>query len=182
MFKSSIIVCWQVPYKSHNLPAISRMVLRRSLLVILWTFSTLLPVQSVEGWPENSVFNQSFTTFELTKLLKCLYSPHGIVTESCFEHFMHFQCSFPQFQMKLDWLIDYDGMRLCLRTAATSGPIVHPQGDMWTWRAMVMWCRLEITPDSSTRALWQSYLEQVGGMDEGVRLLPISIWNTSKDL
>jgi hypothetical protein len=35
-------------------------------------------------------------------------------------------------------LIDYGRVRLCLRTAATSGPIDHPPGDMWTWRAMVM--------------------------------------------
>jgi hypothetical protein len=28
------------------------------------------------------------------------------------------------------WLIDYDGVRLCLRTAATNGPIVYPPGDM----------------------------------------------------
>jgi hypothetical protein len=35
------------------------------------------------------------------------------------------------------------------------------------------------TPDKSTRALWQSYqqrhLAQVKGMDEGIRILPISI-------
>jgi hypothetical protein len=62
------------------------------------------------------------------------------------------------------------------RTAAANGPI-HPRvisehGQPWWW-----WCRLGITPDSSTRALWQSYqqrdLGQVGGMDEGVRILPI---------
>jgi hypothetical protein len=51
----------------------------------------------------------------------------------------------------------------------------------WWW-----WRRLGITPDSSTRALWQSYqqrdLGQVGGMDEGVRILLISIWDTSRDL
>jgi hypothetical protein len=29
-------------------------------------------------------------------------------------------------------------VRLCLRTAATNGPIVHPPGDLWAWRAMVM--------------------------------------------
>jgi hypothetical protein len=82
---------------------------------------------------------------------------------------------------RIDWLIDYDGVRLCLRTAATNGPIVHPpviceHGEPW-W-----WCRLGITPDSSTTALWQSCLQrhlgQVGGMDEGVTILPISIWNT----
>jgi hypothetical protein len=77
----------------------------------------------------------------------------------------------------IDWLINYDGARLCLRTAAINGPIVHPSGDMWAWSAMWWWFRLGITPDSSTRALWQSYqqrhLGQVGGMDEGVRILPI---------
>jgi hypothetical protein len=36
------------------------------------------------------------------------------------------------------FVINYDGVRLCLRTAATNGPIVHPPGDMWAWRAMVM--------------------------------------------
>jgi hypothetical protein len=43
---------------------------------------------------------------------------------------------------------------------------------------MVMMMML-IPPDSSTKALWQSYqqrhLAQVGGMDEGMRILPISI-------
>jgi hypothetical protein len=37
-----------------------------------------------------------------------------------------------------DWLIDYDWVRLCLRIAATNVPIVHPPGDIWAWRAMVM--------------------------------------------
>jgi hypothetical protein len=50
----------------------------------------------------------------------------------------------------------------------------------WWW-----WGRLGITPDSSTRAPWQSYpqthLGQVEGMYDGVRILPISIWNTSKE-
>jgi hypothetical protein len=35
-------------------------------------------------------------------------------------------------------MIDYDRVRLRLRTAATSGPIVHPPGDMLSWSAMVM--------------------------------------------
>jgi hypothetical protein len=35
-------------------------------------------------------------------------------------------------------LFDYDGVRLCLRTAATSGFIVHPPGDIWARRAMVV--------------------------------------------
>jgi hypothetical protein len=60
-------------------------------------------------------------------------------------------------------------------------------GPRW-WR-----CRLLITTDSSTRALWQSYrqrhLGRVGGMDEALdedeewtRILSISIWNISKSL
>jgi hypothetical protein len=31
-----------------------------------------------------------------------------------------------------------DGVRLCLWTVATNGPIHHP-GDTWVWRAMVKW-------------------------------------------
>jgi hypothetical protein len=36
------------------------------------------------------------------------------------------------------WLIDYDGVRICLRTAVTIGHNIHPPGDIWEWRAMVM--------------------------------------------
>jgi hypothetical protein len=35
-------------------------------------------------------------------------------------------------------LIDYNGVRQCLRTRATNRPTVHPLGDMWAWRAMVV--------------------------------------------
>jgi hypothetical protein len=34
-----------------------------------------------------------------------------------------------------------DGVRLCLWTAATSGPIVHHLGDIWAWRTVVEWYR-----------------------------------------
>jgi hypothetical protein len=30
----------------------------------------------------------------------------------------------------IDWLIDYDGVRLCLRTATTNGPTVRSPGDV----------------------------------------------------
>jgi hypothetical protein len=38
------------------------------------------------------------------------------------------------------WLTDNDGVRLCLGTTATNGPIVHHLGDtsMWGWKTMVM--------------------------------------------
>jgi hypothetical protein len=35
-------------------------------------------------------------------------------------------------------MMDYDGVRLCLRTAATNRPIVYPPSDMWARRTMVM--------------------------------------------
>jgi hypothetical protein len=61
-----------------------------------------------------------------------------------------------------------------LRTVVTNGPTVHPSGDTWAWRAMMMMIPAGITPDSSTRALWQSYqqrhLGKVRGMDEGMRI------------
>jgi hypothetical protein len=83
-------------------------------------------------------------------------------------------------------LIDYDEVRdyvseLRPPTELLFIPRViceHGEPRWWWW--------LRITPESSTRALWQSYqqrhLEKVGGMDEGVRILPISIWNTSREL
>jgi hypothetical protein len=59
--------------------------------------------------------------------------------------------------------------------------VICEHGEPWWW-----WRRLEITPDSSNRAVWQSYhlrhLGKIGGMDEGVRILRTSIWNTSRDL
>jgi hypothetical protein len=36
-------------------------------------------------------------------------------------------CTHPQISLDL---IYYNGVRICLRTAATNGPIVHPPGDM----------------------------------------------------
>jgi hypothetical protein len=36
------------------------------------------------------------------------------------------------------WLIDYDGVRLCLRTVATNWLVVHPPDDMRVWRTVVM--------------------------------------------
>jgi hypothetical protein len=58
----------------------------------------------------------------------------------------------------VDWWTDYvNGVRPRLRTAATNGPTVHPPGDIWARRTMVEWYRQSKTPDSSTRAIWQSY-------------------------
>jgi hypothetical protein len=58
--------------------------------------------------------------------------------------------------------------------------VIREHGEPW-W-----WCPLGITPDSLTIPLWQSYqrrhLGQVEGMDEGVRILRISIWNSLRDI
>jgi hypothetical protein len=59
--------------------------------------------------------------------------------------------------------------------------VICEHGQPW-W-----WCfRLGITPDLSTRALWQSYQHRRLGASRRkgrrVRILPISIWNTSKEL
>jgi hypothetical protein len=36
--------------------------------------------------------------------------------------------------LMLDWFIDdVDGVRSCLWTAVTNGPILHPPGDIWVW-------------------------------------------------
>jgi hypothetical protein len=77
--------------------------------------------------------------------------------------------------LPLDWLIMM-GWDYVTELRPQAGLLFIPQvicehGEPWWW-----WCRLGIAPDSSTRALWQSYqqrhLGQGGGMDEGVRILP----------
>jgi hypothetical protein len=67
VFKSSIRICWYVPYERPNLPAISEMVLHWSSLTILQTFSTFSPVRPMERLPEYSVFSWSFPMFEWRK-------------------------------------------------------------------------------------------------------------------
>jgi hypothetical protein len=49
-----------------------------------------------------------------------------------------FPPSSSKFHFLLILLIDYNGVRLCLRPAATNGTILHPPGDISSWRAMVM--------------------------------------------
>jgi hypothetical protein len=48
--------------------------------------------------------------------------------------------------------IDYDGVRLCLRTASNNGPIVDPPGDMWEWSHGDDDAGWGITPDSSCKS------------------------------
>jgi hypothetical protein len=53
-------------------------------------------------------------------------------------------------------LIDYDGVRVCLRTVATIGPIVHPPGDMSAWRAMMM--MMMVLAEDNSQLVHQSSL------------------------
>jgi hypothetical protein len=53
----------------------------------------------------------------------------------------------------IDWYIGYDGVRLTSQNCGLYRPIVHPRViAMWN---MVWWYRLGLTPNSSTRVLWQ---------------------------
>jgi hypothetical protein len=79
------------------------------------------------------------------------------------------------------WVIDYDEVRLTSlncghQRAYWSSAGWYVSVEPWWW-----WRRLGITPDSFNRAPWQSChqrcLEQVGGMDEGMRILRIQcLW------
>jgi hypothetical protein len=124
---------------------------------------------------------------------------HFRQSTSPYKHFIHKRVRYLTYinllmschgtNMSIQPLIDYDGMRLS-QNCSHQWTCCSSPGDMWKicehgepWR---WWCWLGITPDSSTRALWLSYqqrhLGQVEGMDEGMRILPISIWNTSRNL
>lgn len=90
---------WHVAHNRCNMLKISESMLRWSLLAIysvfvcatcggtLWTLINL---------------NQSFPTFELRKLLKYLCFLLCGLNESRFEHFILLQCSFPEFDAKLN--------------------------------------------------------------------------------
>jgi hypothetical protein len=59
-----------------------------------------------------------------------------------------------------------DWVRLRLWTATINGQVIG----MWVYRTVVEWYRQGKTPDSSTRALWQSYRQssnsKAGGTDK----------------
>jgi hypothetical protein len=58
--------------------------------------------------------------------------------------------------------VHVDGVRLCLGTAASNGPIVHPPDDMLVWRAMV-------------ECYWQGITEELGKNPVPVPLCPPQI-------
>jgi hypothetical protein len=70
----------------------------------------------------------------------------------------------------LDWLTDWltglimsMGVRLCLNCDHQRASCSSPDY-IWAWETMVKWwCRQRKSPDSSTRALWQSYQQNLLG-------------------
>jgi hypothetical protein len=98
-------------------------------------------------------------------------------------------CGFPQHKRPiftpLDWLIVM-GWECVSELQPPTGLLFIPRVTCEHGQPWWSWCRIWIAPGSYTRALWQSYqqrhVRKVGGMSEGVRILPISIWNTSRDL
>jgi hypothetical protein len=95
--------------------------------------------------------------------------------------------SLPPSAPVIDWLIDWltDWLFMWGETDVSeprpSLAYCSSLGWIWSWEPWLWWCRLGITPYSSTRTLWQSYqqrhLERVGGMDEGMRISRIQyLW------
>lgn len=81
MFKFSVRIRWHVPHVRPDLPPITELVLRRSLLTVFQSFFTFSSVQLVEERPKRLIFTEVFP-FESRKPLKSQYSSQGIVTES----------------------------------------------------------------------------------------------------
>jgi hypothetical protein len=84
--------------------------------------------------------------------------------------------------------IGYDGVRLTSQNCCLYEPIVRPRViAMWI---MECWYRLGLTPNSSTRALWQPpavlsaeiSLERVGEWAKEMRIYSIRPRGTSRDL
>jgi hypothetical protein len=78
------------------------------------------------------------------------------------------------------------GWDLHLRTT-TNGPIVHPPGDMWAWRAMLRMMLAEenswlVHQSSLTILPAETSQSEMGGMDEEARILCIISWHVSADL
>ena len=49
-----------------------------------------------------TIFDRRFPTFELRKVLKSMFSTHGVVTKNYSECFMHFELCFPSSKQNLD--------------------------------------------------------------------------------
>jgi hypothetical protein len=63
-----------------------------------------------------------------------------------------------------DWLIDYVGEVRYISTVATNGPIFHPPGDRWAWRAMEI-----MVPTRENWLVHQSSLAVIPAETSGAR-------------
>jgi hypothetical protein len=76
-------------------------------------------------WP----FSKRFP-YKISIRSSCLHNPTSIFRNPSYALKIHYPNN---------WFIYHDGGEtICLRTAASKGPIVYPPGDMWACRAIVM--------------------------------------------
>lgn len=90
---------WHVAHNRRNMLKISEILLRWSLLAI-YSVSVCATCGGTLFTLIN--FNQSFSTFELGKLLKDLCFRYCSISETRFQHFILLHCSFPEFDAKLN--------------------------------------------------------------------------------
>jgi hypothetical protein len=99
MFMPSLAIHWRVPYRRPNLPSNlwnNTLLLLHSLAtfsyVFLWApFGTTTWMLVVFNW---------FISMSESRTHSNFWTPHGIVTESCFEHLLHSHSS--SFEAKLN--------------------------------------------------------------------------------
>jgi hypothetical protein len=91
MFRSSLRTCLHVPYVKPNLPESAN----GYFIGLQWRFCELPHCFHLyDMWSDNLNLQWEFP-YSLIKKLTQVTCPCGIVSESCFEHFMLFWCSFP---------------------------------------------------------------------------------------
>jgi len=83
---SALRIPWHVPYERPNLPAKYEILPHELSLTILWTFFMFLSVS-----PENSQTSTEVLHISIEKTTQKPVLPLGLVNETCFYRFTHFQ-------------------------------------------------------------------------------------------